>query len=310
LKLFTAFLKLVRWPNLLFIALTQVLFVYCVVEPIYAAAGKVPVVYGSTFWWLCLSSVLVAAAGYIINDYFDLDIDLVNKPDKLIVEKIIARRWTIVLHLALSAAGILIGFYLDFTTPIRFLGLANAGCVLLLFIYSISLKKKLLAGNALISLLTAWVVLVITWCEFVSSPHVQGVNIAKLSRYTFLYAGFAFVISIIREVIKDMEDIEGDRKYGCTTMPIVWGLQASKIFVAVWLVVIIGILTALQFYVLAFKWWVSAVYCIVFIIAPLINIFRDLFPANVPTDFHRLSTKVKLVMFTGILSIIFIKFYS
>jgi len=106
-----------------------------------------------------------------------------------------------------------------------------------------------------------------------------------------------------------MEDIEGDRKYGCTTMPIVWGLHASKIFVAVWMVVLIGVLTILQFYVLTFKWWVSAVYCIVFIIAPLINTFRDLFNANDPKDFHRLSTKVKLVMFTGILSIIFIKYY-
>lgn len=309
MKLFTAFLKLVRWPNLLFIALTQVLFVYCIVEPVYAIAGKVPVVHGSTFLLLCLSSVLVAAAGYIINDYFDLDIDLVNKPDKLVVEKIIPRRWTIILHLVLSIAGILIGFYLDYATPIRFLGIANTVCVLLLFVYSISLKKKLLAGNTLISLLTAWVVLVITWCEFTSYPRVGGIDFAKLSRYTFLYAGFAFVISIIREVIKDMEDIEGDRKYGCTTMPIVWGLHASKIFVAVWMVVLIGVLTILQFYVLTFKWWVSAVYCIVFIIAPLINTFRDLFNANDPKDFHRLSTKVKLVMFTGILSIIFIKYY-
>lgn len=299
-----------RWPNLLFIALTQILFVYCVVQPLYVAAGKVPAVHGSTFWLLCLSSVLVAAAGYIINDYFDLNIDLINKPDKLVVEKIIPRRWTIVLHLVLSAAGILIGFYIDFTTPIIFLSVANAVCVFLLFVYSISLKKKLLIGNVLISLLTAWVVLVITWCEFISYPHIRGVDVAKLTRYTFLYAGFAFVISIIREVIKDMEDIEGDRKYSCTTMPIVWGIRASKIFVAVWLVVLISVLIALQFYVLAFKWWISAVYCLVFVIAPLINIFRDLFAANVPKDFHRLSTKVKLVMFTGILSIIFIKFYS
>ncbi|TKK70808.1 ubiquinone biosynthesis protein UbiA [Ilyomonas limi] len=310
MKQITAFLRLIRWPNLLFIALTQILFVYCIVKPLYVAAGKVPVVHGKTFFLLCLSSVLVAAAGYIINDYFDLNIDRINKPEKLVVEKIIPRRWTIVLHLALSAVGILIGFYIDFTTPILFLGLANAACVLFLFVYSISLKKKLLAGNILISLLTAWVVLVITWCEVVSFPHIRGVDIAKLSRYTFLYAGFAFIISIIREVIKDMEDIEGDRKYGCTTMPIVWGVHASKIFVAVWLVVLIGILTMLQFYVLAFKWWVSAVYCIVFIIAPLINILRDLFKANAPKDFHRLSTLVKLVMFTGILSIIFIKFYS
>lgn len=310
MKLLTAFLRLIRWPNLLFIALTQILFVYCVVTPLYADAGKTPVVHGVTFWLLCLSSVLVAAAGYIINDYFDLNIDLINKPDKMVVEKIIPRRWTIALHLILSAVGVLIGFYIDWTTPTLFLGIANAVCVFLLFVYSISFKKKLLVGNVLISLLTAWVVLVITYCEFISFPHTRGVDVAKLTRYTFLYAGFAFVISLIREVIKDMEDIEGDRRYGCTTMPIVWGIRASKIFVAVWLAVITSVLIALQFYVFAFKWWVSAVYCVVFIIAPLINIFRDLFSANNSADFHRLSNKVKLVMFTGIMSIIFIKFYS
>ncbi len=310
MKLFTAFLKLVRWPNLLFIALTQILFVYCIVQPLFAVAGKLPVVYGKTFFLLCLSSVLVAAAGYIINDYFDLNIDLVNKPDRLIVEKIIPRRWTIILHLLLSVSGIVIGFYLDFTTSISFLGFANTVCVLLLFVYSIALKKKLLWGNILISLLTAWVVLVITGCELISVRHAAGINIAKISRYTFLYGGFAFIISLIREVIKDMEDIEGDRKYGCTTMPIVWGINASKIFVAVWLVVLISLLVILQFYVFAFQWWISAVYCIVFIIAPLLNIFRDLFKAKVSKDFHLLSTKIKLVMFTGIISIIFIKFYS
>ena len=203
-----------------------------------------------------------------------------------------------------------LGFYLDITTRILLLSVANLACVLLLFAYSISLKKKLLVGNILISLLTAWTVLVITWCETRNLLSPLGLSRIKITRYTFLYAGFAFIISLIREVIKDIEDIEGDRRYGCTTMPIVWGVNASKIFVAVWLVVLLALLISLQFYVLQFRWWLSALYSILFIIAPLINIFRKLFTANTSGEYHELSSRLKWVMLTGILSMIFIKFYS
>ncbi len=104
--------------------------------------------------------------------------------------------------------------------------------------------------------------------------------------------------------------MEGDRRYGCTTMPIVWGVTASKIFIAVWLVVLLALLIILQFYVLQFKWWFSAAYSVIFIIAPLINIFRKLFTAKTSEDYHLLSSRSKLVMLTGILSMIFIKYYS
>lgn len=311
MKPVAAFFRLIRWPNLLFIALTQILFVYCILNTVYASSGAIPNVHGIVLFLLVLSSVLIAAAGYIINDYFDLNIDEVNKPDKLVVEKIIPRRWTIFFHLLFSLLGIAIGFYLDFTTHIFFLGAANTVCALLLFFYSISLKKKLLVGNVLISLLTAWTVLVITFCEanhFVNTRFY--LNTPRIIRFTFLYAGFAFIISLIREVVKDMEDIEGDRKYGCTTMPIVWGINASKVFVSVWLVVLICVLLIVQFYVLQFKWWWSAVYCILLIIIPLIRILRKLFYAQTPKNYHKLSSMIKLVMLTGILSMVFIKIYA
>ena len=311
MKLYLAFFRLVRWPNLVFIAITQCLFVYAIVHPILLSADIKPVIHGAYFLLLVLSSVLIAAAGYIINDYFDLNIDLINKPDKLVVEKIINRRWVILWHLLFSALGIGIGFYIDIFTRVRFLGLANTACVLLLFIYSISLKKKLLYGNIVISLLTAWVILVVTWCE--ASNLLKHADIGsyteKITRITFLYAGFAFIISLIREVVKDMEDIEGDRRYGCHTMPIMWGQNASKVFVAVWLIVLIASLAIVQAYVLQFQWWWSAAYCILFTVLPLFYIFRKLFSAKNSADFHKLSSLIKWVMFTGILSMIFFRIY-
>jgi len=124
-----------------------------------------------------------------------------------------------------------------------------------------------------------------------------------------VYAGFAFIISLIREVIKDMEDVDGDTRYGCKTMPIVWGLNAGKVFVAVWLIVLIASLSIIQFYTLQLGWIYSAVYCFFFIIIPLLLIFKRLYTAQTPGDFHKLSTAVKITMLSGIVSIAILKVY-
>jgi 4-hydroxybenzoate polyprenyltransferase len=310
LKLIIAFFRLVRWPNLFFIAITQLLFMYCVLQPLLAASHKKPNLNHEHFLLLIISSIFIAAAGYIINDYFDLNIDRINKPDRLIVQKIIKRRWTIVWHFFLSMAGVAIGFYLDFTTHVTLLGFSNLVCACLLFTYSISLKKKLLSGNILISVLTAWTVLVVTWCEARFFFNPADINIHKIVRVTFLYGGFAFIISLIREAIKDMEDMEGDRRYGCKTMPIAWGVNASKIYTAIWLITITLTLVLLLIYMLQIHWWVAALYCLVLIIVPLLRIFQKLFTAKTSQDFHNLSSMVKFVMFTGILSMIFFRIYN
>lgn len=317
MKLINAFLRLIRWTNLLIIAVTQLLFYFCVVHPFYSVNENA---YSSFtfnhFILLVISSLLIAAAGNIINDYFDLNIDEVNKPEKKVIDKLIKRRWVIVMHIVFSAVGILLGFYIDFQTSVFWLGFSNLACVLLLFGYSISLKKKLLVGNILISLLTAWVILVCFFCYY-RAFHCTACDVvewqAQLRRFiriSFLYAGFAFVISLIREVVKDMEDMEGDARYGCKTLPITWGIPASKVFVAVWLVVLIGMISIVQFYVFQLGWVWSAVYCIILIIGPLLWILRKLFMAQVPKDYHGVSSMIKFVMLTGLLSMVFFKIYS
>lgn len=315
MKLITAFLRLVRWPNLVMIAVTQVLFYFSLVEPLYQK-GINTHFEKFHFLLLIIASVLIAAAGYIINDYFDLNIDQVNKPERTVIDKIIKRRWAIVMHLFFSFTAVIISVYIDFKSATFWLGISNIICAFLLFGYSISLKKKLLWGNILISALTAWVVIVCFLCYY-NSFYCNGCDLTFLELYdnrfiriSFLYAGFAFVISLIREVVKDLEDIDGDVKFGCKTMPITWGIPASKVFVAVWLVVLIGMISIVQFYVLQFNWIWSAVYCIVLIIIPLFWILQKLFKAQVPKDYHRLSTAIKFVMLTGLLSMIFFKIYS
>jgi 4-hydroxybenzoate polyprenyltransferase len=308
MNVLSAFFKLVRWPNLLFIALTQVLFRFFILRFVFfnSPSGfeslrlSLPL-----FYLLVFASVCIAAAGYIINDYFDVNIDLVNKPSKLIIDRYIKRRWAIVLHIVFSFTGFVISCYIGYKLRNLYIPFFNLLAIVGLWFYSTTFKKKLLIGNVLISLLTAWVILVLTVSEYRWRITPHDIYWQRLLKLSFIYAGFAFIISLIREVIKDMEDMRGDVKYGCTTMPIVWGLQVSKVFVAVWIVVIAASIASLQFYVIHLGWWFAALYALLAIIIPLLWVLRKLYVAHTQEDFHNLSTTVKLIMLTGILSMIF-----
>ncbi|RYY40750.1 MAG: ubiquinone biosynthesis protein UbiA [Chitinophagaceae bacterium] len=301
-----AFFKLVRWTNLLFIVLTQLLFYFCVFVPLYHP--EVPPV---RLAWLIAASVLIAAGGYVINDYFDLNIDLVNKPEKNVINRIISRRWAIFWHWALSTMGLLatvfaVGFHKSY------LIIANAVVILLLWLYSTSLKKKLLIGNVLISALTAWTILILFFAQVPFRGAFgagQDVATIKYFRIAFLYAGFAFVLSLIREAIKDVEDMEGDRRYGCRTLPIVTGLIATKIYTTVWIVVLLGALIVLQLYVLQFRWWAAVIFSVICVIFPLIYLFFSHLKATGTSDFSNLSRLAKWIMLAGILSMLFFRVY-
>ncbi|HVM88617.1 MAG TPA: geranylgeranylglycerol-phosphate geranylgeranyltransferase [Puia sp.] len=308
MKILGAFFRLIRLPNLFFIALTQVLFYYAVLIPSYRVKSESLQVHlsGHLFFLLCLSSVFIAAAGYIINDYFDLNIDRVNKPEKLVIEKNIKRRWAIIWHWILSGAGILIGFYISWKLRNIFVGVAHVITVTLLWFYSTTFKRKLLIGNIVISLLTAWVIMVLYLCEFriflFANPDYHQV-LSRIYKFAILYAGFAFIISLVREVVKDVEDMQGDAAYNCRTMPIIWGVNVSKVFAATWLVVLIFSLIILQFYILQYRWWWVVAYSFLLIIIPLLLILRNLYEANITSDYRRLSSRIKLVMLAGILSL-------
>jgi len=314
MRLIKAFLRLIRLQNLIFIALTQFLFYYCILLPLVESSGTQMSLNQTFFFLLVLASVLIAAAGYIINDYFDVDIDQVNKPRQNVVDNILSRRWAILWHFVLSGIGVLLSLYISWTTRLWYIVIANLACVLLLFGYSVSLKRKLLSGNVLISILTSWVVLILCLSEFHLAFRNQMdpawlVVQNKILRLGFLYAAFAFILSLIREAIKDMEDLEGDAKYGSRTMPIVWGINGTKIYVAVWMIVLLALLVTLQVYVIRFHWWWAVVYSILLIIFPLVHLFLKLFNAITSSQFHYLSNIAKMVMLTGILSMIFFYFY-
>ena len=309
MKVLVYFLKLVRWPNLLFIILAESLFHFFIYKPLYpnlALTADYP------FYFIVATSICIAAAGYIINDYFDINIDQVNKPKSVVVGAYISRRWVIFWHLILSMGGVylsLIVFPFQQYVHIHF---SNLATILILWFYSTNFKRDFLIGNVVIAVLTAWTIGVVYFSKFtfMQLGHPSSMQAADLRflKLMILYSSFAFIITLIREALKDMEDMIGDEKFGCTTMPIAWGLQTTKVYVAVWLMVLILVLSIIQLYVIPFGWWISIIYCVITIIAPLVYVLFNLKQAFSREDFNRLSNLIKFAMLMGILSMGFFYF--
>jgi 4-hydroxybenzoate polyprenyltransferase len=308
-KNFIHFLRLVRWPNLLFILLAESLFHFFIYKPLYpnlALTADYP------FYFIVATSICIAAAGYIINDYFDVNIDQVNKPKMVVVGSFISRRLVIFWHLILSMAGVylsLIVFPFQQYVHIHF---SNLATILILWFYSTNFKRDFLIGNVVIAVLTAWTIGVVYFSKFtivqlVHPTHMQAADM-KFFKLMLLYSSFAFILTLIREALKDMEDMIGDEKFGCTTMPIAWGLQTTKVYVAVWLMVLILVLSIIQLYAIPFGWWIPIAYCITTIIAPLAYVLFNLKQAFTRADFNRLSNLIKFAMLMGILSMGFFYF--
>ncbi len=309
MKRILGFFQLIRYPNLFFVMLTQVLFYFCVIKTQFIKFGiDGPRLTQFDFYLLVLSSVLIAAAGYIINDYFDLNIDKINKPERLIIDKLISRRWAMFFHLFISFIGLLLTAYVSWHLKNPFLLLFNSLTVILLWFYSTTFKRRLLSGNILISILTAWVIGVlyvaeVRWSlgEILPYQNAAMLNLYKLSA---VYAGFAFIVSLIREIVKDLEDQDGDRKNNCETMPIVWGHIATKIFISVWILVLIGILVIMLFYTLFNGWFLMTAIILLALLIPLYLNFKKIHLASSPKDYHVISANLKLIMFFGILSMV------
>jgi len=220
------FLRLTRFPNLIIIGFSQYFVVLFLVS--YPEVGTASLLDLKLFL-LSSSTVLIAAAGYVINDYYDIKIDYVNKPDKVVVGKLVKRRVVLISHMALNTVGIVIGFYLS-----PYVGILNVIAAFLLWIYSNRLKRLPFIGNVVIALLAGLSILI------VAVYYRQNFNIV------FIYALFAFSINLAREVIKDMEDIRGDMRFGSRTLPIIWGLRKTKMLLYALIVLFVMLLLFLS----------------------------------------------------------------
>jgi len=289
------FFRLIRTKNLLIIAISQYLIRYAIIIPMTDSKSLNDV----QFFYLVLSTVFIAAAGYIINDYFDTRVDRLNNR-KLIIDHTIKRREAILLHFVFSGLGVFLGFFLGWRVGIVSLGFINLFCSSALWFYSTHFKRAYLNGNLLISLLAALVILIVPLYEIIPNPMANSEN----AFYIICgYAIFAFFTTFLREIIKDFEDTEGDKKMGYTTFAIVSAKTAKNVvqFLSLILIVIIGAIAYLQ---VIYPTYYAAAYVIVAVEIPFIYFFIKLKGVNDKKGYHHLSQTIKFIMLTGTLSML------
>ena len=286
------------------IALVQLLIKYALFEPFEADI---------MFNWfgislLIISTVCLAAAGNIINDIYDVETDSVNRPDKVIVGKKVSEKTAYNLFITFNVIGILIGFYLSHLVGRSGFFALFVIISALLYVYATYLKQTLLIGNIVISILVAMTILIVGLFELLPSITPQN-QPTQLFFFKILldYALFAFVINLIREIAKDMEDIDGDYKAGMNTLPIAIGRErASKVLFVLTLVPLFGVVYYVMTYM--YKQPIAVGYFLILVVAPLLYITIKAFSAHSKKDYHHISTILKLVMLFGMLSLLLYRF--
>ena len=290
---------------MLLIATVQLLIKYALLEPF----GVQTALSSLGISLLMLATLCIAAAGYIINDIFDVETDSINKPEKLIVGKSISEKTAYNLFFFFNMVGVGVGYYVShLVNKDGFFSLFVIISVLL-YVYASYLKQMLLVGNIIVAILVALSLVIVGVFELLPT-------LTPLNRQTQLfffkillnYALFAFFINLLREIIKDMEDINGDYKAGMNTLPIALGIERSAKVVFVLTIVL---LFAVGYYVVnvLYKNQIMVLYFLVFIMGPLLYLAIKMFSANTKKEFHQMSQVLKLVMLFGMGSLLFYLFF-
>jgi 4-hydroxybenzoate polyprenyltransferase len=273
-------LQIFRWKNLLIILATQYLSAFCLIKDQMIDDLLLNV----DMLILAISTMLIAAAGNIINDYYDIKIDYVNRPNRVLVGRYLKRRAILFIHAGFNTLGILGGFFISWQ-----IGVVNFLAAGLLWLYSNQLKRLPLWGNFSVAILTGMAVFVVY-------------ILFRQSFFLFAaYSFFAFFISLIREIIKDLEDIEGDRKFECRTLPVVIGQRKTKL--VIYLISVIFIIVVAILLQREPKFW----YVLggLTMMLGLLNFILG--RADKTVDFANLSRLSKQIMILGLISMIFLK---
>jgi 4-hydroxybenzoate polyprenyltransferase len=281
------------------------------------------------FFLLSLSTVMVAAAGYIINDYFDVKVDRVNRPERIIVGKYIKRRVCMGAHVVISAIAVLIGGYLAYKLGNWKLALIQVLSVGALCYYSTMFKKQVLIGNVIVALLAALVPFVAGLYEliiqhanidstannllffleaetpFEDVKYVLGEVFSNVMIWVLGFSLFAFISTMIREIIKDIEDYDGDKKYFSNTLAVVYGKKKAAIAAQVIAVIMMALMGYLQYIQLQAKDTGSFMYLMFTVQVPLGYIIYKLKSAEKKEEYNKLSKYMKLIMLMGIVYALF-----
>ncbi|MCR5554429.1 MAG: UbiA family prenyltransferase [Bacteroidales bacterium] len=288
-----AYWRLFRGTNLLILLLTLILLQYSLVHVADTAAFHV------NWMWLILSVILIAASGNCINDCEDTVADAVNKGEQCVVGKRISIKTVKQIYTILTFIGLIIAIF----PACQIHSIAFYSCFLLsaigLYLYAKYLKRIALVGNILIAILTAAPLLLSCWFSYVVLEGQMGKNAVYIY---LIYSGFAFLLTLIREVIKVVEDEEGDKVAGYQTLVIKIGVKKTN-----WILLALETVNtiAMALFVAVFaieKWWILLIYALLLLLLPSIALMVKTCLASTKNDYHLLSSQVKLLMLAGVLS--------
>jgi len=272
-----ALLRLTRFWNLVIIGMSQYFAAIFLIDR--------DLLFDWRLFLLASSTAIIAGAGYIINDYYDIKIDLINKPERVVIGKSITRRYALFFHSVLSIVGVALGFLLGWKV-----GVIHFLSVFLLWWYSNSLKRQPFIGNFVVAWLTSISIVLVNILYDLTNPLVV------------IYALFAFFMTLIREIVKDMEDLKGDNTFGCKTLPIIWGIRKTK-----WIIYVLLVLLGASVVLLNERYsQLPLSYFLIFLYIPLGLLLVRLIPADTRKDFYWLSQWCKVIMLFGVVSMVFI----
>ena len=310
-----AFFKLIRWSNLLMIAMMMMLVYHCVMSPLsyYSAIDVYPP--SLAFYLLVISLIFIVAGGYAVNDYFDVETDKFNKPEKTLIPNVFSHKKVKYFYGVLTIIGLASGLVssimvLNVKFYLLFAVLILITC--LLYSYSARYKRKLFIGNFVVSLLVSTAVflpylyeilylsdnlLILSECKDVARNIVY---------FVLTYSLFAFLLTLIREIIKDAEDAEGDGYTHCRTIPVVYGLNKTKTILYIFILMLLSLLLVYESILFKMELFMAFALITAVTLLTFLLIFR-IYKAKEYKDFHRLSVLSKLMMLIGLLSMLVLR---
>ena len=304
-----AFFILIRWPNLLMIILLQMLLQYMLIGHVFNMINLEIPLNNLHFFLLMMSTVFMAAFGYVYNDVQDIKIDTINKNGKRIIDVYIGKKAGLIIAWALLSLALIPALYLSIMLQMIQLFFIHVIIALGLWYYSVELKKRILSGNVLVSIFTALSVLIIWLYHLIVIKNNAPLMVDARKIIPFLnlvivsYSIFAFIISFIRELIKDIEDLKGDSERGLKTFAVVYGIKKSKLLIYFLSIIMLSFLIISAYYAYLHHWIKLTVYLIIAVVFPLFYFIVHLQKSKNVEDFNDLSTLAKIIMLAGILSI-------
>jgi len=292
-----------RVPNLLMVGLIFLLLRYLIFIPVYNAYSIIPGMGSFHYILMITSTILIAIAGYISNDYFDVATDRVNKPAKQYIGKLISAGTALSIAIFASIFATVLAIWLAILVQSWLPVVLLLTALIVAWWYALKLKKSFLWGNIAVASMSAGTI-VMVWIvenQFIQVPDKPSIIITCIVAAISI---FAFLLSFLREIVKDIEDVEGDRLIKCRSLPIVFGIPFTKTLLLIFSGITLLFLIIAQIYLVQFSKIIAAIWLLVFVEIPLMYFIKSLKSAKIKADYHKLSTLLKWIMLGGIGSII------